>query len=100
MLTLRRPFYNPPGWPRVQPHAPPPPPPRGKPMTCALQLYNHHASMSYKKQLPVALPGHGCAAPKIARFRKKILNLQKTIIQRPISKSFTKKKANSQQFLR
>ena len=39
-------------------------PPRGKPMTCALQLYNHHACMSYKKQLPVALPGHGCAAPK------------------------------------
>ena len=90
MLTLRRPYYNPPGWPGVQPHAPPPPP-RGKPMTCALQLYNYHASMSYKKQLPVALPGHDCAAPKIARFRKKILNLQKTIIQRPISKSFTKK---------
>ena len=63
MLTLHRLFYNPPGWPGVQPHAPPSPT-QGKPMTCALQLYNHHACMSYKKQLPVALPGHGCAARK------------------------------------
>ena len=52
-------------------------------MTCALQLYNQHACMSYRKQLPVALPGHGCATRK-SHDSEKILNLQKTIIQRPI----------------
>ena len=56
---------------------------RGKPMTCALQLYNQHACMSYRKQLPVALPGHGCATRK-SHDSEKILNLQKTIIRRPI----------------
>ena len=42
--------------------------------------------MSYRKQLPVALPGHGCATRK-SHDSQKILNLQKTIIQRPIYKN-------------
>ena len=56
---------------------------RGNTMTCALQLYNHDACMSYRKQLPVALTGHSCATRK-SHDSEKILNLQKTIIQRPI----------------
>ena len=36
--------------------------------------------MSYRKQLPVALPGHGWATRK-SHDSEKILNLQKTIIQ-------------------
>ena len=94
MLNLHRPFYNPPGWPGVQPHAPPPPP-RGKPMTCALQLYNHHACMSYKKQLPVALPGHGCAARKSHDSEKNLESSKDyhspTYLLKYKSKSFTKK---------
>ena len=48
--------------------------------------------MSYTKQLPVALPGHGCAARK----SKKILNPAKdnyspTYLLKYKSKSFTKK---------
>ena len=52
-------------------------PPRGKPMTCALQLYNHHACMSYRKQLPVTLPGHGCATRKSHDSEKKNLKSSK-----------------------
>ena len=75
-------------------------PPMGKPMTCALQLYNHHACMSYRKQLPVALPGHGCATRK-PHDSEKILNLQKdnysaTYLLKYKSKSFAKR-TNSQQ---
>ena len=75
-------------------------PPRGKPMTCALQLYNHHACMSYRKQLSVALPGHGFATGN-SHDSEKILNLQKTIYSATYllkykSKSFAKR-TNSQQ---
>ena len=70
-------------------------------MTCALRLYNHHACMSYRKQLPVALPGHGCATRK-PHDSEKILNLQKdnysaTYLLKYKSKSFAKR-TNSQQF--
>ena len=39
--------------------------------------------MSYRKQLSVALPDHGFATGK-SHDSEKILNLQKTIIRRPI----------------
>ena len=69
-------------------------------MTRVLQLYNHHACMSYRKQLPVALPGHGCATRKPHDSEKNLKsskdNYSATYLLKHKSKSFTKR-TNSQQ---
>ena len=77
-LTLHRPFYNPPGWPGIQPHAPLPNP--------AVSRWHAHYSYIIIMHVWVTKNNyqlHCLVTAVLLQNRtvpKKILNLQKTII--------------------